>query len=585
MFTTTAAPAPQTVVATVISSNSPAPRPTGVHRGISFFRNLHLHSTSQADPPREDSRLRTRPRASTHTPPASPALASPSQQQQPPLPRLNPLSRRQTSDAHPPAQSSATDSPPDSPHPAMTRTRSETAQPQLQVRNNTGPIPTPPGSANAHSVEGSADGGGAVKHLPSIRFIPHQDPRAGRPSLIFPVINRTLPGEAAILRVGRYSERDNIPEITTNAPSDAPIGFKSKVVSRKHCELWCKDGSWYIKDVKSSSGTFLNHIRLSQPNVESKPFRIKDGDIIQLGIDFRGGEEMIFRCVKIRVECNRGWQQGLNTFNKQTHQRLRALAKSKKEVTGDGASTHTSECAICLMSIAPCQSLFVAPCSHVWHYKCIRPILNGPTWPNFLCPNCRAVADLEEDVDDTAEFDDWEGEEEVVNGDTNTHPDAEQEDRHVAPHASVAAINNSDSDSGGVDLTDLQQQITNIDINDSEPANGDVSHQSAPETPDRCLTPPTSSVTQPVSINVSGANEYHGLSPLYPAAREGLTPDRVQDGPMTPRNDAGPFVLDGSAGRAAGNRLREADLPSDSDSSGEAPRNSEAPTLPPVRFD
>lgn len=196
----------------------------------------------------------------------------------------------------------------------MTRTRSETAQPQLQVRNNTGPTPTTPGSANAPSVEGSTDGGGAVKHLPSIRFIPHQDPRAGRPSLIFPVINRTLPGEAAILRVGRYSERDNIPEITTNAPSDAPIGFKSKVVSRKHCELWCKDGSWYIKDVKSSSGTFLNHIRLSQPNVESKPFRIKDGDIIQLGIDFRGGEEMIFRCVKIRVECNRGWQQGLNTF-------------------------------------------------------------------------------------------------------------------------------------------------------------------------------------------------------------------------------------------------------------------------------
>lgn len=195
------------------------------------------------------------------------------------------------------------------------------------------------------------------------------------------------------------------------------------------------------------------------------------------------------------------------------------------------------------------------------------------------------MADLEEDVDDTGEFDDWEGEEEVVNGDTTTHPDAEQEDRHVTPRASVAAMNNSDSDSGGVDLTELQQQITNIDINGTEPVNGDVSHQPVPETPDRRLTPPTSSVTQPVSINVSGANEYHGLSPLYPAASEGLTPDRVQDGPMTPRNDAGPFVLDGSAGRAAGNCLRETDLPSDSDSSGEVRNNSEAPSLPPVRFD
>jgi pSer/pThr/pTyr-binding forkhead associated (FHA) protein len=197
----------------------------------------------------------------------------------------------------------------------MTRNRAETAQPPLTVRNNSGPIPaSSAGPANGDAHESGGEGASAVKHLPSIRFIPHQDPRAGRPSLQFPTINRTLPDESAIIRVGRYSERDNTPENTPSMPSAAAVGFKSKVVSRKHCELWCKDGSWYIKDVKSSSGTFLNHIRLSQPNVESKPFRIKDGDIIQLGIDFRGGEEMIFRCVKIRVECNRGWQQGLNKF-------------------------------------------------------------------------------------------------------------------------------------------------------------------------------------------------------------------------------------------------------------------------------
>lgn len=309
MFTTTTTPVLPT--ATAVSPNSPSPRPTGVHRGISFLRNLHLHSNSQGEVPREDSRTGTRPRASTHTPPASPAFASSSAH--PAVPRPELLSRSQTAETHP--QSPNNDSPPSSPKPTMTRTRSETAQPQLQVRNNTGPTPTStPGPSNVQQMEGASDSAGAVKHLPSIRFIPHQDPRAGRPSLIFPTINRTLPDESAIIRVGRYSERDNIPEVQTNAPSAAAVGFKSKVVSRKHCELWCKDGSWYIKDVKSSSGTFLNHIRLSQPNVESKPFRIKDGDIIQLGIDFRGGEEMIFRCVKIRVECNRGWQQGLNTF-------------------------------------------------------------------------------------------------------------------------------------------------------------------------------------------------------------------------------------------------------------------------------
>ena len=333
-----AAPAPSapTVAATPISPVSPvspSPRSTGLQRGISFFRNythgLHLHSADTTDGPREDARA-ARPRASTHThththtPPVSPfaATAPPQSQSQSNSARPSPPSRRQT-EPRQSLQSPANDSPPPSPQPLnMTRTRAETAAPQLSVRNSAGPTPTTTNptrstdhdSSSDHATEGSTP----QKHLPSIRFIPHQDPRAGRPSLQFPTITRTLPDEAAVIRVGRYSERDNAPEIPANTPSAAAIGFKSKVVSRKHCELWCKDGNWFIKDVKSSSGTFLNHIRLSQPNVESKPFRIKDGDIIQLGIDFRGGEEMIFRCVKIRVECNRGWQQALNTFKSVT---------------------------------------------------------------------------------------------------------------------------------------------------------------------------------------------------------------------------------------------------------------------------
>lgn len=35
---------------------------------------------------------------------------------------------------------------------------------------------------------------------------------------------------------------------------------------------------------------------------------------MQLGIDFRGGEEMIFRCVRMRIECNRMWQKKANVF-------------------------------------------------------------------------------------------------------------------------------------------------------------------------------------------------------------------------------------------------------------------------------
>ena len=150
--------------------------------------------------------------------------------------------------------------------------------------------------------------------MPTIKFIPHQDLRAGKPSLTFATTSRTLPHEDCVIRVGRYSERDGNPNPPSNIPSSAPVGFKSKVVSRRHCEFWCSQGQWYIKDVRSSSGTFLNHIRLSQPSVESRPFPVNDGDIVQLGIDFRGGEEMIFRCVKIRIEVNRSWQKSLNNF-------------------------------------------------------------------------------------------------------------------------------------------------------------------------------------------------------------------------------------------------------------------------------
>jgi pSer/pThr/pTyr-binding forkhead associated (FHA) protein len=69
-----------------------------------------------------------------------------------------------------------------------------------------------------------------------------------------------------------------------------------------------------LKDTKSSSGTFLNHVRLANANVESRPFALKDGDIIQLGIDYQGGQQEIYRCVKIKVEIGREWQTAANTF-------------------------------------------------------------------------------------------------------------------------------------------------------------------------------------------------------------------------------------------------------------------------------
>lgn len=200
----------------------------------------------------------------------------------------------------------------------------------------------------------------------------------------------------------------------------------------------------------------------------------------------------------------------------------------------------------------------------MWHYKCIRPILNGATWPNFLCPNCRAVADLDADVEDPGEFEDWD-EEPQTNGDPSTDAQPLSEDRHITPRASVVPLSTA-TENGHTDLADLQHAITNISIHEST-AN--------PQTPFRPIEPMTASVTQAVSID-RGPDGFNGLSPLYLASHDGLAPDRVHDGPMTPRNDAGPFVLDGSAGRNGAGRLRD-----ESPGSGSA----DTPSLPPVRFD
>lgn len=57
-----------------------------------------------------------------------------------------------------------------------------------------------------------------------------------------------------------------------------------------------------------------------------------------------------------------------------------------------------------LFAVSVCQSLFIAPCSHAFHYKCIRPLLELHH-PGFSCPLCRTFADLDADVEvDEAEL-------------------------------------------------------------------------------------------------------------------------------------------------------------------------------------
>ncbi|EAL19643.1 hypothetical protein CNBG2710 [Cryptococcus deneoformans B-3501A] len=250
---------------------------------------------------------------------------------------------------------------------------------------------------------------------------------------------------ALVLKIGRFTDKsDRLPVPTNSAPlgtggggsghvnGDGTLGpdgprtgsatlsvaggggevtsgkaaFRSKVVSRSHAEIWCEEGGkFYIRDTKSSSGTFLNHIRLSSPNTESRPMMLKDGDVLQLGVDYQGGTEDMFKCIKMRVEVGREWQRGANEFNTNALKQLKALGgdvsvsdNKGKDTPSKKAKASVTDCCICLFSVTVCQSLFIAPCSHVFHYKCIRPLLLQH-YPGFSCPLCRTFANLEEDVE------------------------------------------------------------------------------------------------------------------------------------------------------------------------------------------
>lgn len=247
----------------------------------------------------------------------------------------------------------------------------------------------------------------------SIRLTPFIDHSSNTPALYFsPILRKIKPDNKLV--IGRYT--DKVKE-AVNAPptSTLPLVFKSKVVSRTHAEFYVNEnGDWFIKDLKSSSGTFLNHMRLAPAGTESMDMQLTNGDVLQLGMDFRGGIEDIFRCVKMKVELNRSWQRKAKKFNKEIHEKFSKLALTEDQ--------ESSECAICLSDLKPCQAMFVSPCSHCWHYKCIRPILIK-SYPQFLCPNCRETCDLEEDLDE----EDLSSEDEEIDTD-HDKPEEDEED-------------------------------------------------------------------------------------------------------------------------------------------------------------
>ncbi|ODH46815.1 hypothetical protein GX48_07077 [Paracoccidioides brasiliensis] len=417
---------------------------------------------------------------------------------------------------------------------------------------------------------------------PMIRFYAYQDPHHNsRPSLPFTTTSRILPDESSVIRVGRYSERDGVPVHNPTDPSDAPVGFKSKVVSRRHCEFSFVNGQWHIRDVGSSSGTFLNHMRLSQPNVASRLYAVRDGDILQLGIDFRGGEEMIFRCVRMRIECNRTWQQKANEFNKTTASLINNLGKGSNAADYAGCK----ECSICLGSVLrPYQCLFMAACAHVWHYKCIRRLIHSPEYPMFQCPNCRAYTDLSAEVDDSNEpFEDDQVDLKPSNSQNQPVQDNPDSTSNTgALNSTVLQSTSSSNDNNTSDNDQLTTATGNINLDEYNPLNANIPTTNSRAQAENIVMSNQNSISNSnTAPTTNGVSDAHGTGDMFSRSSNIDIPtwnnpqnqsssslrgasataaatashgnnggsEIFEDNLLTPRNDYGPLAFDGHAGR------------------------------------
>ena len=111
------------------------------------------------------------------------------------------------------------------------------------------------------------------------------------------------------VKIGRQTNAKTV-------PAERNGYFDSKVLSRQHAEVWEENGkvrlfpSWppngvecrrcadcitrrlvikiFIKDVKSSNGTFINGERLSPEGLESEPYELKTDDIVVSSTFFTG---------------------------------------------------------------------------------------------------------------------------------------------------------------------------------------------------------------------------------------------------------------------------------------------------------
>ena len=158
------------------------------------------------------------------------------------------------------------------------------------------------------SNQGSVNDASGHRIYPSLHLYPLNDTFIPKQVSLYP------PGPQNRIKIGRQTNAKTVP-----APNNGY--FDSKVLSRAHAEVWCEGGKVrrllcpislllmcvtfqvYIKDVKSSNGTFINGERLSPEAVESDVFELHSNDMVEFGIDITSEDTKTIVHHKVAARC------------------------------------------------------------------------------------------------------------------------------------------------------------------------------------------------------------------------------------------------------------------------------------------
>ena len=131
---------------------------------------------------------------------------------------------------------------------------------------NTGSVISLPDSVKEHPTGSRNDFPEVVERndwpedlssLPSITLRPASSVKDYKPFRFEP-ITRYLHHSTLVVLVGR-----DVPAATPNNTGITPIKFQTNTVSNPHCEFSYRKGQWFVRDVGSGNGTWLNGVRLS----------------------------------------------------------------------------------------------------------------------------------------------------------------------------------------------------------------------------------------------------------------------------------------------------------------------------------